>query len=251
MATAFDPSVYEDTKIKETLEMLSQGISKEDIANHFGNKDWKSVYIYFNRKGFRWEEKENTFVPKEAEIEVKSAVEDARLNNTKAGKIIRQIGQKHANIRQIAQKNGFPTVEEMGEYMKGQGFVWNADQNNYIYDDNLALTKQTQNHSGINLVNSVSQLSGDRYQSLLEFLLGKQEKLIALLDTESDGTLPRYKFRGAKANKTLGLPMSLQTLLSDFSDEFNVTQRDIIEIALAEFFKKYGYEEQLNNALQA
>lgn len=40
------------------------------------------------------------------------------------------------------------------------------------------------------------------------------------------------------------------TLLSDFSNEFNVTQRDVVEVALAEFFMKYGYAEQLDGALR-
>jgi hypothetical protein len=249
MTQTLDSSAYSDPKIKETLEMLSQGFSKEEITEHFGNKDWKTIYIYFSRRGFRWDGEGNTFVPKEDEIEANSAVDEARFNNTKAGKIVRQLSQKQANIRQIAQRNGFTTVEEMGEYMKGQGYVWDAEQNNYDYDEKVAQSTPSQPliANQFHLVNQVGQ---EGYQQLLHYLLSKQDKLIALLESESDGTLPRYKFRGGKVNKTLGLPTSLQTLLGDFSDDFNVTQRAVIEIALAEFFKKYGYEEQLNQALQ-
>jgi len=72
-----------------------------------------------------------------------------------------------------------------------------------------------------------------------------------LLEAETEGTLPRYKFRGAKANKTLRLPTTLRTLLEDYSEDYNVTQRAIIEIALADFFKNYGYSDQLNSVLLA
>lgn len=243
---ALDPKIYEDSKIKTTFELLAQGKSKDDITKHFGYKGWFSVDAYFRRKGFRWNG--NTFVPEE-EMGI-SAVDDARFVNTKAGQIVRQLSQKHVNIRQIATKGGFASVEELGEYMKGQGYVWNNEIGNYDYDETI-VQKEHSGQTAYTKIVASSSAGLEGYQSLLDYLLSKQEKLFSLLETESNGTLPRYKFKGAKANKTLGLPLSLQTLLEDYSTEFNVTQRDIIEIALAEFFKKYGYENQLNTILLA
>ncbi|NRD77314.1 hypothetical protein HPT25_07355 [Bacillus sp. BRMEA1] len=244
--TTFDPSVYNDPKISETLSMLERGISKEEITEHFGNKNWKTIDIYFRRKGFRWNG--HTFVP--FEQKTTSAVEEARFIHTKAAQIVRQLSQSMADIRQVATRNGFHSVEEMGEYMKSQGYVWNHDANNYEYDENSA-QKPASTPKKAAAVSSARAEGFDSYQSLLDYLLDKQERLYELLGAENNsGTIPRYKFKGQKANKTLGLPTSLQTLLNDFSKEYNVTQRDIIEVALAEFFKKYGYEEQLNSVLQ-
>jgi hypothetical protein len=244
--STFDPSVYEDPKIKTTLALLAQGKSKQEITEHFGHKGWFTIDQYFRRRGFRWNG--NTFVPEE--VETTSAVEDARFLNSKAGQIIRQLSQSNANIRQVALKHGFATVDEMGDYMKGQGFVWDSEQENYTYSESVA-QKQRDTKTAASLVPSKAPEGLEDYKELLAYLLSRKEKLLALLETGSEGTLPRYKFRGSKANKTLGFPTSLLTLLSDFSKEFNVTQRDIIEVALAEFFKKYGYEEQLNSVLQA
>lgn len=248
MSNTFDQEAYNDSKIKETLEMLAQGFSKEDITKHFGNKDWKTIYIYFSRRGFCWDSQANTFVPKGDEDESISAVDCGQFNNTKAGKIVRHLSQKQANIRQIAQRNGFKTVEEMGEYMKGQGYVWDSDKSNYDFEE---VTQPLLQHQPIadQSFRDLNQGGQEGYQQLLQYLFSKQDRLIALLESESDGTLPRYKFRGGKVSKTLGLPTSLQALLGDFSVEFNVTQRAVVEIALAEFFKKYGYEDQLNQAL--
>ena len=245
--TAIDPSVYEDPKISQTLAMLAEGKTKEEIVKHFGNKSWSTIDMYFRRKGFRWNGK--TFEPRgEGGTD---AVEEARFVQTKAAQIVRQLNQKYADIRQVAIKNGFSTIEEMGEYMKSQGYVWNSDINNYEYDENIAKKQRVQaRHTQGKASGKVEELP-DEYRDLLEYLLDKKERLYELLEPQNSGTLPRYKFKGAKANKTLGLPTSLQTLLNDFSKEFNVTQRDIIEVALAEFFKKYGYEEQLNSVLQA
>lgn len=244
----FDPEVYNDDKIKTVLDMLTQGKTKKEIANYYGH-GWSGVDQYFRRKGFRWSGE--TFVPKEDLVQTNDATKDAQLLTTKAGHIIRMLSQKHANIKQIANKNGFTTVDEMGLYMKGQGYTWSHELCNYEYDENL-VQKRSSSTIHPKIIGSLSIPNGlDEYHNLLQYLLSKKDRLFLLLETESDGTLPRYKFKGAKANKTLGLPTSLQTLLMDFSKEFNVTQRDIIEVALAEFFKKYGYEEQLNSVLLA
>ncbi|CAJ1001069.1 hypothetical protein [Brevibacillus aydinogluensis] len=244
--TPFDPIVYEDPKIKTTLAMLAQGKSKQEITEHFGHKGWFTIDQYFRRRGFRWNG--NTFVPDEAETT--SAVDDARFLNSKAGQIIRQLSQSSANIRQVALKNGFATVDEMGDYMRGQGFVWDSEQENYTYSESLA-KKQRDTQTAASQAFSKTPEDLEDYKELLAYLLSRKDKLFALLETENEGTLPRYKFRGSKANKTLAFPTSVLTLLSDFSKEFNVTQREIIEVALAEFFRKYGYEEQLNSVLQA
>lgn len=238
-----EKSVYDDPKVIKILAMLEQGKSKEEIYTEFGNKNWSSIDMYFRRKGFRWNGK--TFVQQEEKGT--SAEEEATYLLTKAAQVVRQLSQKYADIRQVALKNGFSNVDELGEYMKSHGYIWKGHLNNYEYDENMivssAQTETPESASGL--------INQKEYKSFIDYLMNKKEKLFELLETENSGTLPRYKFKGAKANKTLGLPTSLQTLLNDFSNEFNVTQRDIIEIALAEFFRNYGYEEQLNSVLQA
>ena len=216
------------------------------ISEHYGHKV-ASLNVYFYRKGFRWNGV--TYIPKETETI--SAADEAKFVTTKAGQIVRQLSQKHGNIKQIATKSGFSTVEEMGDYMKVQGYVWNAEEGNYAYDETIAQKKRSaQGHQKSSSL-EIGEDVPTEYKSLLEYLFSKKEKLFALLEAETEGTLPRYKFRGAKANKTLGLPTTLQTLLEDYSEDYNVTQRAIIEIALADFFKNYGYSDQLNSVLLA
>ncbi|WP_214730320.1 hypothetical protein [Exiguobacterium sp. s195] len=232
---------YDDPKIQKTLELLESGKTKQEIADHFGH-GWSGVDMYFRRKGFRWDGK--TFVPQtESKI---SAQEESKHLATKAGQVIRQLNQTEKNIRQIARRNGFETVDELGEYMLGQGYRWNNEIENYEYTEVAKVEKE---RTGPRYEDKTSAMD-DQYVELLQFLASNREKLEALLGEAQDGTLPRYRFRGAKANKTLAFPTSLMTLLSDFSNEFNVTQRDVVEVALAEFFMKYGYAEQLDGALR-
>lgn len=238
----FNPAVYDDPKIKEVLEMLAAGTDKEAIAKHCGNKNWKVVDMYFRRRGFRWNK--NTFEPV-PEVAI-SAVDEARFINTKAAKVVRQLSETHADIRQIATKNGFQNVGELGEYMKANGYVWDTVLNNYEYD--VTTVQKEEVVSNLSIFDTVGN-ENEEIQQLVRFLLSKKQRLVELLETENNGTLPRYAFKGGKKNKTLGLPSSVQVLLHDFSEEFNVTQRAIIEISLAEFFRKYGYAAQLNQVL--
>ena len=41
---------------------------------------------------------------------------------------------------------------------------------------------------------------------------------------------------------------SAATLLENYQKAYNITQRVIVETALAEFFERHGYEEQLRLA---
>lgn len=43
---------------------------------------------------------------------------------------------------------------------------------------------------------------------------------------------------------------SLDRIVKDFSEEMNISQKDIIEIALVDFLKKYGYESQVKEVLK-
>lgn len=248
MNQVFDEAVLEKPKIKSILEMLSDGRTQDEITTHFGYADWKSVYLYFNRNGFRWDKQQKNFVPHVIKPELTtSPLGDVHLIQTKAAKIVRQLSKKNTNIRQLAQQHRFEDVSAMGEYMKGHGYRWNHEENNYEVDASLQtpVTSQSKANSSGDIPTSLME-----YEELLQFLLVRQEQLRDLLEPTSTGTLPRYTFRGAKVTKTLGLPSSVPILLKDFSDEFNITQRAIMEIALAEFFQKYGYEEQLIQVLQ-
>jgi hypothetical protein len=38
----------------------------------------------------------------------------------------------------------------------------------------------------------------------------------------------------------------LDQMIRDFSDEMNITQKEIFEIAMIDFLKKYGYHKEVN-----
>jgi hypothetical protein len=61
--------------------------------------------------------------------------------------------------------------------------------------------------------------------------------------------LPRYILPGVSKVKSINISSSLDGLIQDYSREFNVSQKDMFQIAMVEFFKKYGYQSEVKAVL--
>lgn len=233
-------TVCQDEKVVKVLEMLKEGYTRDDIGDYY-EQQWKSVDIYMRRKGFRWCKNQQTYILKGDEPETK--LEEAiQTINTKAAQVVRMLDVKHPNIRQTAAKQGFETIEAMGDYMQSQGYIWDDELNNYQYDE---ASKPVVSESLASLTLPVGALDKE---AIVQVLVRHQEKLLHLLQSDQVGSLKTYRFKGTKVNKTLTLASSAAALLEDYQKEYNITQRSIIETALAEFFERHGYEEQLRLA---
>lgn len=223
-----------DAKVKEILELLEAGQSKEEISS-FYNQEWKVLYTFMHRKGFAWDSELLTFVEKTKQMKVEAP--SIVVQNTKAAQIIRMLEAKHPDIKKAAIKHGFQTVEELGDYMKSQGYHWDDEKNNYIEDTTFVHPNEMSPK-----VHSSMQMNESAF---LQFLMANQDQLIDLLQSEGASHLVTYKFKGNKVNKTLTLAAGAVTLLADYHNEFNMTQRLIVETALAEFFERHGYKDRL------
>lgn len=223
-----------DEKLQNYLQDFSNGLSRDEIAEKY-NIQWKSIDMYFRRRGYKWDNELQTYVIKGEEV---TGVVDSIPLNTKAAQIVRLLNMKHPNIRQTASKMGFESIEAMGDYMKSNGYLWNDELNNYEYQPESINQKQVST--------STPHLAyGQDEQVFLRLLMQHKERLLDLLTTEQQ--LNTYRFRGNKVNKTLTLTSGVVTLLEDYHKEYNITQRQVVETALAEFFERHGYAEQLKN----
>lgn len=226
-------AVY-DEKVRKVLSLLAEGKTKDEISK-FYNQKWKTIYIYMNRKNFLWDNEQNTFVEKVVSTDTKTPT---IIENTKAAQIIRMFDVKHPDIKKIAIKHGFQSVEVLGEYMKSQGYRWSDEQQNYVEDVSLVKTNL--------VVSSTAEPSIQMDERMfIQFLMQHQSKLLELLGTENATGLITYKFKGSKVQKTLSLASSAAVLIKDYSLEFNMSQRLVVETALAEFFERHGYKDRL------
>lgn len=89
---------------------------------------------------------------------------------------------------------------------------------------------------------TITPVAFDRYLSILELLETHQEKLKDLLiPTSQLGTIPRFVVPSIGKTKTVQMMNTIEQLVVDFSKEKNISQRELFEVALIEFFTKYGY----------
>lgn len=234
-------------KTETILTMLAQGHTREEIGEHY-NQPWKSIDMHMRRRGYIWSKEEATYITKPVE-EAPATQEDILLEQTKAAKIARQFQVKYPNARQIAQQNGFNSSVEMGTYMEKEGYIWNDQTNAYEKEvvEVIPSPASVPAEQVTSIKNETTFLTKD---ALVDFLLENQQLLQKAITSQTvSGTLPSYVFKGGSSNKTVSLANALKVLIVDYSSEYNLSQRKVVEMALGDFFLKYGYEQRMKNIL--
>ena len=151
----------------------------------------------------------------------------------------------------IAKQEGFKNHKEMAEYMAKRGYEWNAYKGNYVKtigkveektaDEVIEETEKTQS-----LPNDI-----DEYIPFIRFLYEKRDDIYQLLSgTKEDGTIPRYVVPGLVRTKAIYMSDMVAKLTAEFSKEKNITQREVMEGALIEYLKKYGYKREVDVLLK-
>lgn len=175
--------------------------------------------------------------------------------------------KKGENTRDIAEKLNFDSHRSMALFMRSKGYVWDENKNTYLLDglkekeqkDNNLKQKQQEkkpeeksdNHQFANNFNMDVQNYAVKYAELLEYLDQRKDQLGELFtEPESLSRLPRYAVPGIHITKSVHMVYELDQLVRDFSKEKNITQREIFEIALINFFKRYGYKERIEALLE-
>lgn len=244
-------------RVREILRGLARGMTRKDIANESGNKNWKSVDMYMRRRNFIWVAERETYIPK-----VEPVAYEFSADSTKAGTIIRLLEKEDADVRAIAEQLGFKDHRELAEYMTIKGYDWNAEKSTYqkrlgeVQEDTAKeseadMTSPTGNQNGL----SPALLSGQnedfaRYLPLLQQIEYHQDRLMDLLMPKAaTGVIPRFIVPGIGKTKTVQMMSTIEHLVVDFSKEKNISQRELFEVALIEFFRKYGYEKEVGKLL--
>jgi hypothetical protein len=131
--------------------------------------------------------------------------------------------------------------------MKSKGFVWDTGRSNYVPEKVIASEEPVLNGitEEIAISESVEVHAIKDYLLLLQYLESRKEKLVQLLESDISGNLPRYVVPGVFITKSVHMSNQLDQMIRDYSAENNMSQRDIFEIALIDFFKKYGYRREV------
>lgn len=262
-------------KLNRIQSLFDAGKTHAEIAKELGYKKIESFYRYiyryddslnykkaFNKKtatviqGIETEQEK----PEEKTVETKNAT----ASTSKAETVIMLIG-KGLDIREVAKKLRYKDAQDLADYMSSKGYAWDGSVNNYVLKpkEKKATPKvieakeqeklsDTDIRDIMNGENEGSYDFLDRYGDILKLLRDNKDRLVELLSgqQESQGNLPRYILPGTTVGKTFNMVQPLKELIIEFSEEYNVQQKDIFAIAMIDFFKKYGYREEVRVRLK-
>jgi hypothetical protein len=175
--------------------------------------------------------------------------------------------QEGVEEKEIAKQAQFVNVREMAEFMRSQGFRWDMAQSAFVRveQDRYAKANGGAGYgaggvAGSGIGNGVSGLvnaSGgvsdpdrneESYVELLSILDRHKDKLIQMVE-DAPTLVPRYMLSGISRTKSFHMNHELELLTKEFSKEKNVAQKDIIEVALIDFFKRYGYRNEISRLI--
>ena len=95
-----------DEKVKQILYKLSEGKSREKVAEELGYNNYKSMDMYIRRRNFIWSQREQTYIPAQGIIQPADLEYDSRIPS-KVDKAIYLSKQKSVDAQEIAKQLGF------------------------------------------------------------------------------------------------------------------------------------------------
>lgn len=267
-----DYSVYEKETMREIaanikaeydekyiLKALFLGKTRDDLAKEFNHKSYRTLDMYMRRRGYVWDSLKQNYVEKPLEV----FESDAGFVASKVDKII-SLFNSGLDPREIAKRVGMKDHRTMAMYMKDKGYVWSSEKQNYILlrgeliddieeknssQDNVELSESLAPEETFSVDLPQESLPKiDKLQKLLpmlEMLDRNKDKLAELLSINEGSTIPRYVIGGITITKSLCMSHPLAELIKDFSKEKNISQREIFEVSIIEFLRKYGYENEV------
>lgn len=237
-----------DKRVQEILQGLTKGKTREELAIEFNHANYKTLDIYMRRKGFKWDTNKQNYFLEEKTKEV------AHVDTSRAAQIKRLIAQQEElDLTKIAKIMNFKDYIEMGNYMKSKQYEWSREKGNYI-KCSTAISEEKTSRSEDSLIENNQTTSFEKetpselitFLPLLDLLQRNEKRLVELLQPYSQtGQIPRYTISGVAKTKTVQMIHSLDQMVTNFANEHNITQRDLFEVALIDFFKRYGYEKEV------
>ncbi|WP_016993637.1 hypothetical protein [Lysinibacillus boronitolerans] len=246
-----------DEKVKKILQLLGEGFSKEEVAEQFRYSTYRSMDSFMNRKNFMWDKRKGNYVPADA---LKATLETlVDYPSDRVRRVVMELNKEGADLKVVALKIGFENHLEMASYMKSKGFEWSQEAGNYISTTPPILNDEqgVSNDGTIGAQQDPTTSTGGdfgQFLPLLEWIASNKDGLQSLLGTNvaagATGQIPRFTLPGLFVTKSVHMTTTLDQMVRDFSKEKNINQREIFEVALIEFFQKYGYEREVETLLQ-
>ncbi len=238
-------------KAKKIIEMVKYQ-TREEAAKELNYKTWKSLDMYMRRKNFVYDGKQGQYIPR---LDRDKETRDSYRSHApeKASRIIDAFNGKNPDPKEIAIKEGFKDHREMAEYMKTKGFEWNVYRENYIRIVGFKEEEAKEEiREGLENKKEVKkEIEVEEFMPFIRFLHDRREDVYRLLTgVREDGKIPRYAIPGRARTKAIYMSEQVAGMMAEFSQEKNVTQREIVETALVEYLQRYGFKQEVEALLQ-
>lgn len=248
-------------KLTKIQSLFDAGKTHSEIAKEVGYTKIESFYRYiykyddhlsykklFNKKALLAVIKEES---KSKEEEKDISRPQTKENMSKAESIVALIN-RGMEVREVAKKKRFKTMQEMANYMKSKGYYWSSTKKNYglVSEIKQVLLEnrpppETLETRATDEIRAHMNLKDD-YETILKLLVEKKDKLFELLNGKTNqGVMPRYIIPGVVKTKSIKIVNTLESIMNDFCAETNITHKEMIEVATIEFLKKYGYSNEV------
>lgn len=246
-----------DQRVQEIIRGLTEGKNREDIAKSFGYSGWRSADMYMRRHGFVWE-KQN-YVPATTKVDelLRSADTTAP---PKAALVISLLTEGTPDPRAVSRQVGFTDHREMADYMKRKGYVWSSEKGNYVEfagevtEEAGEVSEPWMNEAQVTTMPNVrlsepSDLAD--YLPLLEMLARNKERLLDLLMPASEtGMVPHFAVPGSVRTKSVYMSDLLASLMGEFCEGRNISQKQAFEGAVIEYLRRYGFKREIEVLLK-
>lgn len=197
------------------IQRLGEGTTREQLAKEFGHKDYRSLDMYLRRRGYTWDTELQNYISKESKIQS----DQFKATKVQAGKVAEIINlfNQGLDAKTVAEQTFFTSHHSLADYMKQKGYEWNQEMKNYV----MKVGVENSSEKDSEVIKNTTQVE----------------------------QVPRYLIPGIIKNKNVTMSHLLDQLMTDFSREKNIKQREIVEVALIEFFQKYGYVHEVKALL--
>lgn len=244
-----------DEKVIQILDLLEQGLSREEVAEQFRYASHRSMDEYMRRKNFRWGRQDETYV--EANAAGRPIVPQVTLfPSEKVRRIVNEFEKETTNPREIAMKLGFENHFEMSNYMTSKGFEWSNEAVNYVEsstDQNSSDATDCDDATSEVVTSANTNGNQKQYLHLLQWLSENKDAIESVIEasvaTGASRQIPRFTLPGLFITKSVHMTNVLDQMIRDFSKEKNINQREIFEVVLIEFMQKYGLRKEVDMLL--
>ena len=251
-------------KVAYAIDGLTKGISREILADDLGYSNYKCMDIFLNRNGYKWNKQKQNY---DAQQSVKNT-KIALVPQGKTNQIVRFIAAGKG-IKETAVLAGFGEAKSLAKYMLAKGYAWDDDAENYvkridmddtppneleaISEENIEIISTVPNGADTGIALSLEeQFLLKQALPLLQQLLENKatlEKLMNCSEVDDEAALPRFNIPGTYMTKCVHMTDLMGQMVKDFSVQNNASQKGVFEVALVEFFRKHGYEREINTLL--